>query len=416
MPPRTRNRLTVARVRSLKLPGRYADGGNLYAFLSSNGARVWVFRYRDRTTGKHRDKSLGPIADVSLERARAKAAECRAQLIDRIDPINAGRAQRDADRAASAKRMTFGECAAEFIADNSAAWRNAKHRAQWKATLETYCAELNTLPVALIDKGHVLRSLKPIWEAKTETATRVRQRIETVLDWAAARDYRTGDNPARWRGHLDKLLPKPAKLKSVEHHPALPYTEIGAFMNDLRLRDALAARVLELQILTATRPGEVAGALWTEFDIERATWTIPPTRMKSHREHRVPLSDEAIALLKALPQTGPYVFPGLARKGSKAKSITTMAALSLLKELRPGLTAHGFRSTFRDWAADQTAYPRDVAEAALAHVLKDKSEAAYRRTDLFDKRSRLMAEWARYTNSPARPTNLVPISAGNTQG
>jgi integrase len=405
MPPRTRNRLSALKVKGLTLPGRYADGGGLYLFIGVNGARAWVFRYRDRVTGKHRDKGLGPAADVTLERAREKAAACRVQLTDGVDPIEASRDRRAAERLEYARRMTFGDCARSYIEANSAAWRNAKHRGQWRSTLDTYANTLLSLPVAEIDTALVVKCLEKIWTTKTETATRVRQRIEAVLDWATARNFRTGENPARWRGHLDKLLPKPGKLKAVEHHPALPYADVGAFMADLRKRKGLGASVLELQILTAARPGEVAGAQWAEIDLAAKTWTIPAARMKASREHRIPLSSPAIARLRTLPVAGKYVFPGV----KPNTPLSTAAALSLLKELRPGMVPHGFRSSFRDWAADMTAYPRDVAEAALAHALKDKTEAAYRRSDLFEKRARLMADWAKYIETPKTSANVTPI-------
>jgi integrase len=261
------------------------------------------------------------------------------------------------------------------------------------------------LPVAEIDTTLVMKALEAIWTTKTETATRVRGRVENILDWAKVRGLRAGENPARWRGHLDKLLPKPTKLKAVEHHPALPYTDMPAFIVDLRKRQGTSARALELQILTAARPGEIVGARWDEFDLDAKLWTIPAPRMKANREHRVPLSEPAVTLLSALPKKGEFVFAGAKPK----TSLSIAAPLELVKELRAGYVPHGFRSTFRDWAADRTSFPRDVAEAALAHTLKDKAEAAYRRSDLFDKRRKLMSEWAKFVETPTPAGNVTPI-------
>jgi integrase len=259
------------------------------------------------------------------------------------------------------------------------------------------------IPVAEIDTTIVLKALEPIWASKTETATRVRGRIECVLDWAKVRGARAGENPARWRGHLDKLLPKPGKLKVVEHHPALPYDELPTFIVELRNRDGVTAQALELQILTAARPGEIVRARWSEFDLNAKVWTVPAARMKGNREHRVPLSDRAMQLLRSISSSGEFVFPGAKEKAP----LTIAAPLEMLKELRSGVVPHGFRSTFRDWCADRTAYPRDVAEAALAHVVKDKTEAAYRRSDLFEKRRRLMVDWAKFCSTPMPSTGSV---------
>lgn len=402
-----RNRLTAVVVKNRKAPGRYNDGGGLYLYVPAakfRGGKRWVFRWRDRTTGKLRDKGLGPVWDVSLEEARTRAAACRRQLREGIDPIDSARQARTAAKLERARRLTFGECCDKYMDAHRESWRNAKHAAQWESTLETYCADLKPLPVAEIDTALVIKALQPIWTTKTETATRVRQRIEAVLDWATAREFRSGDNPARWRGHLDKLLPKPTKLKNVEHRAAIPYAEAGAFVAKLRKQSGLGALALELQILTACRPGEVAAARWDEFDLDAATWTIPGERMKAGKEHRVPLSAPAVAMLRRLPRVNDYVFPGT----KKDQPITTAAMLKALRTIRPGFDAHGFRSTFRDWAADQTAYPRDVAEAALAHAVQGV-EAVYRRTDLFNKRARLMADWARYCAKPAPTGNVTGI-------
>lgn len=399
---RSINKLSALKVRQLSEAGRYGDGDGLYLYISKLGTKSWVFRYRDRATGKHRDKGLGPLRDVSLEQARQAARDARMVLRAGMDPIDRRRQERSETARERASAVTFGYCADRYIAAHAASWRNEKHGKQWRTTLDTYAAPLLPMAVASIETPDVLRALEPIWSSKTETATRVRQRIEAVLDWAAARKYRGTENPARWRGHLDKLLPQPTKLKKVTPRAALPYAELAEFMSELRARDGLSARALELQILTATRPSEVAGARWEEFDLAAGTWTIPGERMKAGKPHRVPLSPAALTLLRALPrlhgEAQAYLFPGF----GKNPTMTTAAPLKLLKELRPGVVAHGFRSTFRDWAADMTAYPREIAEEALAHALSDKTEAAYRRTDLFTKRAGLMADWARYCEtSPA---------------
>ena len=401
---RERNKLTALQVRRLKEPGRYGDGGNLFLYISPTGARSWVFRYRSRVTGKLRDMGMGPALDVTLERARERAAAARVLITEGIDPLDHARDRRMSAKLAHAVRMTFGQCATQYIATHRAGWRNTKHAEQWVATLDTYAAPITDLPVDAIDTALVLKCLEPHWGTKTETMTRVRQRIEAVLDWATARKLRQGENPARWKGHLDKLLPRRSKVQKVVHREALPYSDMPAFMAELRQRQGLSARTLELQILTAARPGEAAGAQWIEFDLDRGVWTVPSDRMKAGKEHRVPLSSAAVKMLKALPRIDGNVFPGV-----KGRPLTTAAGMALLKDMRPGITAHGFRSTFRDWAAECTAHPREVIEHALAHQLKDKAEAAYQRGDLFERRARLMADWARFCESPKASANVTPI-------
>lgn len=406
------HRLTAIAVKAKKASGRYADGGGLYLYVRPDGSKTWVFRWRDRITGKLRDKGLGPAWDVSLEEARKQATTCRQQVRDGIDPIDAARQERTAAKLERARRLTFGQCCERYIEAHRDGWRNAKHAEQWVATLDTYAADLKPLPVAEVDTAIIVKALEPIWTTKTETATRVRQRIEAVLNWATAREFRQGENPARWRGHLDKLLPKPDKLKKVEHRAALPYADMGDFMAALRKQKGMGALALELQILTACRPGEVAGARWDEFDLDAATWELPGERTKTGKPHRVPLSAPALALLRKLPRTGAFVFPST----KKGQSMTTAATLKALRTIRPGFDAHGFRSSFRDWAADMTSYPRDVAEAALAHAVGGV-EAAYRRSDLLGKRARLMADWAAYCAKPApAPSDKVtPIRKGKAQ-
>lgn len=399
---RQSNRLTVLSVKKLTKPGRYNDGDGLYLFVQASGNRSWVFRWRDRVTGKLRDKGLGPVRIVTLSSARERASECRDIVWSGGDPIAASQERRSAARLAQAKRMTFAECCEKYIDAHRESWRNAKHAGQWTATLNTYAKTLLPLDVADIDTGLVVKCLEPIWKAKTETATRVRQRIESVLGWATVRGFRTGDNPARWRGHLDTLLPKPNAIKKVEHMAALPHGEINGFLQELRKSQGLGARALELQILTAMRPGAAAGARWEEIDLDAKLWTIPGERMKTRkgkeeeREHIVPLSEPALALMRSLVRANDFVFPS-ARKN---KPITTAAMLKATRAVRQDVDSHGFRSTFRDWGAECTNYPRDLLEAALAHTLKDKTEAAYLRSKLVVKRANLMEDWGRRCNQP----------------
>lgn len=404
------NRLTVISVKNKRKPGRYGDGGGLYLLVKQE-SKSWVFRWRDAVSGKLRDKGLGPAWDVGLEEARQRAATCRRQLRDGVDPIEHKRQAILTARLERARRLTFGECCDKYIAAHRMGWRNVKHAEQWGSTLRTYAAELQSLPVAEIDTALVIKALERIWVTKTETASRVRQRIESVLDWATAREFRSGDNPARWRGHLQNLLPKPTKLKRTNPRAALPYAELGTFMSELHQQAGLGARALELQILTACRPGEIAGARWIEFDLDAAAWTIPGERMKAGRPHRVALSSAAVKKLRALPCESDYVFPGV-----RGQPLTTAAILKALRAIRPGFDAHGFRSTFRDWAADCTAYRGDIAEAALAHVLRNKTEAAYKRTDLFAQRARLMEDWAKFCATPAPKGNVTPIRRSRKTG
>ena len=387
-------RLSAVKVQGLKQPGYYADGGNLYFRVASGGTKGWIFRYAVR--GRTRDMGLGRYPDLSLAKAREKAAECRQLIADAVDPIERRKKQRMEAALANVRGMTFKQCAVGYIAAHEASWRNAKHRQQWTNTLETYVyPTLGPLSVQDINVGFVMRVLEPIWSKKPETASRVRGRIEAILDWAKVSGYRSGENPARWRGHLVHLLPAKSKVREVEHHAALPYEQIGAFMTSLRDQPGGAARALEFLILTATRTGETLGATWDEFDLEARLWTIPTDRMKGGREHRVPLSAAALAVLEGTREVrqGDLVFPG-ARQG---RPLSNMAVLMLLRRMGLGeITAHGFRSTFRDWAAERTTFPREVAEMALAHAIPDAVEAAYRRGDLFEKRRRLMSAWAEF--------------------
>ncbi len=359
---------------------------------------------------------LGPFALVGLHEARGKALDARRLHHQRIDPIDARRAVREQERLRTARAMTFKQCAERYIKAHRAGWRNAKHAAQWEATLATYAEPIiGGLPVQAIDTAVVMKVLEqevhdapdkpaaPLWTARPETAGRLRGRIESILDWARVRGYRDGENPARWRGHLDKLLPARAKVRKVQHHAALPYDELPEFMATLRTHEGVAAGALEFAILTAARTGEVIGARWSEIDLGEKLWTIPPERMKAGKEHRVPLSARAIAILEEMrplchvndgrDEEYPFVFPG----GKRGQSLSNMAFLMLLRRMkRDDLTAHGFCSSFRDWAAERTNFPSEVAEMALPHTVSSKVEAAYRRGDLFERRRRLMTAWSTF--------------------
>lgn len=407
-------KLTATAVAKVKEPGRYGDGGDLYLEVKPSGGKSWSLRYMLR--GKSREMGLGPIDAVTLAEARQKAQEARKLLQQGVDPLEHRKAQEAAAKAKEARVMTFRQCAEAYIAAHKAGWRNEKHRAQWSATLETYAYPVfGDLAVAAVDLPLVLKALEPIWETKTETASRLRGRIEVVLDWATVRGFRQGENPARWRGTLDKLLPKRSKVQRVEHHAALPYAEMPTFMAELRHRNALAALALEFCILTATRTSETLLARWAEIDMAAKVWVIPADRMKVGKEHRVPLSGRVLSILGEVAKLRPphddgsaFVFPGQ-RQG---RPLSGMVFLMLLRRMgRGNLTGHGFRSTFRDWAAERTTFAREVAEAALAHAVGDKVEAAYRRGDLFEKRRRLMEAWAGYCASPPAKGEVVPLGA-----
>jgi integrase len=311
------------------------------------------------------------------------------QLLDGIDPLAAKRKERERGRLEAAKQMTFGACAEAYLETHDAAWKNEKHRQQWRMTLTKYCKPISDLPIEDIDTDLVLRVLTPLWKTRTETGKRLRGRIERVLSWAKGRGLRAGENPARWDGHLDEMLAAPSKVRKVKHHAALPYAELPTLMAELRNRNSMSARALEVAILTAARTAEVTGARWDEVDLKAKTWTIPADRMKAGKEHRVPLSERAVAILSTMPRNGDRIFP-----------LSNMAMLQMLRGMRPNTTVHGMRSAFRDWAAERTNYPNHVVEMALAHAVGDKVEKAYRRGDLFEKRRRLMAEWDRYCARP----------------
>ncbi|WP_405237537.1 tyrosine-type recombinase/integrase [Lentisalinibacter orientalis] len=411
---RTRNRLSARQASTLTEPGMYADGGNLYLQVSRWGTKSWVFRYR--RGGKAHDMGLGSAEDVSLKRARERAQEYRLMLIDGLDPLDQRRKGELRARLEDARSLTFRDCAERYIATNEAGWRNEKHGKQWHATLQAYAYPIiGDIPVADVDTGLVMRVLEPIWAEKTETATRVRGRIERILSWATVQQYREGDNPARWRGHLDHLLPKPGKVKRSRHHAALPYTEVGEFMGELREQEGNAARALEFAILTAARTSEVLNATWAEIDRKRKLWTVPAERMKAGEPHTVPLCDQAVAVLNSMrdeDEPDGYIFPG----AKERKPLSNMAMIAVLRRMgRSDITVHGFRSTFRDWAAEQTAYPAEVAEMALAHIVGDKTQQAYLRAKLLPKRQRMMRDWCRHC-AKAVTAAVVPLRQGSKGG
>lgn len=408
---RATQRLTARTIQTAKAPAKHAkfmaDGRGLYLRVSAAGTKSWVYRYA--IAGRLHDMGLGPYPDVSLAEARERVAAQRKLRLDGANPIAARKASRMAAKLDAAKIMTFRQCAEAYIAAHQSGWRNPKHAAQWPATLGAYVYPVfGDLPVAAVDVGLVMKAVEPIWNAKPETASRVRGRVESVLDWATAREYRQGDNPARWRGHLENLLPKRSKVQRVKHHAALPYAELPSFMAELRQQKGRAARALEFAILTAGRSGEVRGATWAEIDLEARLWTIPAERMKAGREHRVPLSNAAMEVLRPLAEarTGDTVFPG-----ASGQPLSDMTLTMLLRRMDRGdLTAHGFRSTFSDWCAEQTSTPSEVREMALAHAVGDKVEAAYRRGDLFEKRRQLAEAWSRYCAGGATVTKLRAVA------
>ena len=376
-------KLTARRVTTAKA-GKYSDGGNLYLIVSETGARKWVLRFTWR--GRAKEMGLGTPATVPLADAREKAATARRKIAQGLNPID--------ERKRTGGVPPFGEVADQVREALSAGFRNEKHKAQWKSTLATYAAPLNNKPVDTVTTDDVLAILKPIWTIKSETASRLRGRIEKILDAAKAKGFREGENPARWRGHLDHLLPRPSKL-SRGHHAAMPYDEVAGFVADLRGREALAALALELCILTAARSGEILGMRWDEIDLDKKIWTVPAHRMKAGREHRVPLSQRATTILLRLTEqrSRDFVFPGQRRD----KPLSSVSMETMLRRMKiENATVHGFRSSFRDWAGNETGYPRELIETALAHVIGDKAEQAYRRSDALEKRRLLMEAWASY--------------------
>jgi integrase len=400
--------LTPLQVRRLaRAEGFYAVGGvaGLHLKVKESLAASWILRAQ---VGDRRpDFGLGPFPDVDLATARERARQIKADIAKGLDPLKEKRARRDALRVADAKRITFDEAATAFLKSKTKEFRNAKHAAQWKATLEQYASPvIGHLPVADVSLPHLVKVLEPIWTTKTETASRLRGRMESVLAWATVSGYRTGDNPARWKHNLDHVLPKPSKIKTVKHHAAVPWQEIGAFMAELRKREGIAARALELAILTAARSGEVRLAKWHEIDLKAKLWTVPPERMKAGKTHRVPLSDPAIKLLEALPQMtdSEYVFPA-----PNGGPFSDMALAEVVRRMKVDAVPHGFRSSFKDWARSSTAYPDEVSELALAHVATDATRAAYARDELLPQRTKLMREWAKFCGTAPKKASLTHI-------
>ena len=405
--PKRATEWTALQVKRMTTPGTYAVGGaaGLLLQVTPTGARSWVLRFR--IGDKRRDMGLGSLADVSLARARDKARESR-ELIQRgIDPVQERIDTRAANLAGQAKSMTFDEAARRFLVSKTREFKNDKHAAQWASTLTTYASPtLGQLPVDQIELAHIVKVLDGLWTTKTETATRLRGRIEAVLSWAIVSGFRSGDNPARWKGNLDAILPKPGKLKNVQHHKALPASEIHGFMEALRKREGMAARALEFVVLTAARSGEVRGASWDEVDLEARTWTVPASRMKAGKDHTVPLCDDAVALLKALPRHDEtnLLFPS-----PRMGQLSDMSISAVMKRMDVDAVPHGFRSTFRDWCSEFTSYPHEVAEMALAHAIPSAVERAYRRGDLLTKRRNLMRDWCKFVNAASSVGSVSPI-------
>jgi integrase len=399
-----RNRLT-ARTAAAAKPDKgqtakvIADGNNLFLQVihgKTSISRSWLFKYE--LDGKRHEMGLGPLHVVSLGEARDKARNLRQQLVDGIDPLAARNLLDQKRRLGAAKEMTFGQCVEAYLQAHDAAWGNAKHRQQWRSTLTNDCRAICDLPVKDIDTDLVLRVLTPIWKTKTETARRLRSRIERVLSWAKGRELRAGENPARWQGHLKEMLAAPAKVKRGRPHlPALPYCEIPEFMAGLRQKNSLPSRALEFTILTAARTGETIGAEWDEFDLAEGVWIVPAERMKAGRQHRVPLSNRAVEILRGLP------------RDVRPFKLSDTAMIQFLHRRRGDITVHGFRSTFRDWIAERTGFANHIAEQALAHAIGSRVEAAYRRGDLFEKRRRLMDQWEEFCRAPVLSGVVTPL-------
>lgn len=404
---RTVEKLTALGVNRAKEPGYYGDGGGLYLQVSKTGTKSWIFRYV--RSGRERQMGLGPLHTVTLAQAREHARSCRSTLLAGGDPLELRKAEQLENALERAKAVSFDDCATSYIAAHRSSWRNEKHAAQWESTLATYASPvIGKLPIAAVDTALVVKVLQPIWTEKNETALRLRGRIESILDWATVSRLRVGDNPARWRGHLDHLLADPKRSERIAHHPALPWQEVGSFMSELRQREGTAARAVEFGILTAARSGEIRGARWNEVDLEAAVWTVPASRMKGKREHRVPLSSAAMAVLKSAPRLGDLIFPGRRHESE----LSDMSLTAVLRRMgRDDITMHGFRSTFRDWCAESVvnSFPREVCEHALAHSLPDKVEAAYRRGDLIEKRKVLMQVWADYCGKIQTSATVAPL-------
>lgn len=402
--------LTIKGIAKLTAPGRYRDKETrgLYLQVGRSGTKSWLFRFE--LNGRERFHGLGSLDDFTLKEARERARKARQLLADGRDPIEEKKAAKATSALANAKTFTFEQAARQYYEQHEQKWRNAKHRAQVLSTLAMYAfPKIGKLSVADIDTGLVLKVLEPIWQDKTETASRVRGRIEAVLDWSTVRGYRWGENPARWKGHLSEVLPAPNSIAKPAHHAALPFADLPELVHALAQREGVAARALEFTILTAARTGETIGATWSEFDLKAKTWTVPANRIKGGKEHRVPLTDRVLEILADLPREdgNSYVFIG----ASKGSGLSNMSMAAVLKRMgRDDVTVHGFRSTFRDWCAERTNYQNHIVEMALAHVVGNKVEAAYRRGDLLEKRRNLMDAWTKFVTSPVPVTGeVVPL-------
>ena len=406
------NKLSAAQVARAKKPGLLNDGGGLYLHVGKTpDHRSWVFRYKRRGTRKTREMGLGPLHTVSLVEARSRAQRCRLLLLDGLDPLDLRQQQQQTTKLAKIRSMSFQACAERYIDDRRATWSNAKHAQQWENTLKDYAYPvLGKLPVAAIDTELVIKTLEPIWQTKPETASRVRGRIEAILGWATVRGLRSGDNPALWRNHLDKVFARRSELREVQHLTALPYAEMFAFMAALKLQEGIAARALQFLILTAARTGEILGARWDEIDFEQRLWVVPATRMKARREHKAALSEAALAILQALYTThsGPLVFPG--RRPDRP--LTAVSMLQVLRRVgHPDTSVHGFRAAFSSWTAENTDTHFEVRELALGHTVSDAVVRAYQRGDLLRKRFKLAEAWAKHCTEPATSAEVHKLWA-----
>jgi len=408
--PRKAKELKAIDVSRLTKHGVHAVGGvaGLLLQVTKNNTRSWILRAVIGT--KRRDIGLGGYPDVTLSQARDKARKTRGKIDEGIDPIEEKRIAKEQLIITQLSRISFDEAVRRFLKNKNNEFSNKKHAAQWENTLKTYASPvIGKLPVSEIELPHILQILQPIWLDKTETAKRVRGRIENVLNWATVSQFRSGENPARWKGHLDNILPKPSKVTKVKHHKSLPWQELGAFIQELKLKKGIAARALEFLILTATRSGEVRNAVWSEIDLESNLWVIPAERMKAGKEHKIPLANETINILKALPiiEDNEYLFPA-----PRGGSLSDMTLSTIVKRMGVEAVPHGFRSTFRDWCAEETNFPNNVAEMALAHTISNKVEAAYRRGDLLVKRTLLMKQWAKFCYTIKKEDNVVTLKKG----
>jgi integrase len=392
------NKLSAAKIAKLSKPGMYSDGDGLYLRVAPGGSKQWMFRY---ALGRERQMGLGSLRDVSLAEARVLAREARRVLREGRDPLEDRRQKALEARTAKAKAMTFGQAVDGYHTAHQSKWTNPKHRAQVRSTLTTHAASLHPLPLTAIDTHHVLAALKPIWSKTPETARRTRGRIEAVLAWGIAQGLRPEPNPARWKGHLDQLLPSRAGVGPVKHHRAMPYDQIPAFAARLAGQQWASHTALRFLILTAARTGEVRGARWQEFDLQARLWSVPAERMKARRVHRVPLSEPALELINGLqPFAGTdLVFPG-ARDG---QPLSDMALLEVMRGLQLDYVPHGFRASFKSWATDKTAHAREAIEMALAHRVGDAVERAYMRTDMLEKRHELMRDWGNFISGKSAP-------------